>query len=319
MKLNLLSNWLKKPLVVAVCRYLLAALFLFSGVAKAINPFGLSNQIGDYYNAMGFDFLHGTQLAAAVILPALEILLGLFLLFGVFRKIVAWALILVMSGFTILTLWIAIANPVNDCGCFGEVLKISNWATFYKNVFFTALAVIFFASRNEETQKYGNFYTVTLVLTAFIVPFNFLWKLPPIEATPYKVGSNIVEILQNSEEVVTLPILDANGNDRFAEFVNDTTTVLLIVSPKLDAIDQNYLEELVNDAKSKNVKIVLLTAAEIEKGAQLVDKLGIETLNSDFTVLKTMIQNFQGGAILIKNGVIEDKWAMSRLPKTINI
>lgn len=308
---------LKSKNLATVSQYLLALLFLFSGITKAINPFGLSNQFGEYFNALGLDFLQGTQLVWSIALPAFEIGLGLFLIFGIWRKLVAWAVLLMMVGFTILTLWIAITNPVNDCGCFGEVLKISNWATFYKNIVFLAFAVVFFMSRDFESPKFGNFYTVTLAITAFVIPFYFMWTLPPFESTAYKVGNNLEQLLQSSGEIVTLPVLSDSGEDIHDQFVNDSTKTLFIVSPKLESVNIEGLKSLIKSAKEQGVKIVLLTAAPLEDASEETRKLGIEAYNSDYTVLKTMVQNFQGGVMYVVDGVVVDKWSMSRLPDKI--
>lgn len=311
------SNLLKNNVIVAVSQYILATLFIFSGVAKAINPFGLSNQFGDYFNAMGVEFLSGTQLFWAIALPAFEILLGLVLAFGIYRKIAAWTTLFVMSGFTILTLWIALFNPVNDCGCFGEVLKISNWATFWKNIVLLIFTVIFFMSRGQKADKLGNFYTVTIAIFAFIVPFYFLWTLPPLDATPYKIDANLIEILDDNDGVTTLPILDDQWNDHRNEYINDSVSTLFIVSPKLEHITGDYLKPIVDDAKGKKTKVILLTSAPIEDATKIAKQLDVAVFNSDLVVLKTIIQNFQGGVVWVENGILKKKWAMSQVPRSI--
>lgn len=311
------SNLLTSKVLEVVCRYFLAALFIFSGIAKGINPFGLSNQFGEYFNALGLGFLSGTELAWAILLPAFEVALGLFLIFGVFRWLVSWAVLLMMVGFTGLTLWIAISNPVSDCGCFGEILKISNRATFWKNIVFTAMAFVLFKFRDEESVKLGNYYTVTLAMTSFLVPFYFLWNVPPIESTVFKTGVNLEQAMISSEDMVSLPILDANMNNLVGDFVNDSTKVVLIVSPKLKDINYQAISALRDNLKNTNIELILLTAVPLEEIPKQLTDLAVKIYNSDYTILKTVIQNFQGGAVLIKNGVIEQKWSMSGMPNNL--
>lgn len=187
---------MRSKLFYSVARYALAALFVFSGLTKAINPFGLSIQFNEYFSALSMPWLTFLSPVAAIVLPAFELLVGLFLLFGFWERVTRWVVAVMMCFFTILTLWIALTNPVSDCGCFGDVLKISNWATFYKNLIFSCLTVLLFV--RKPLDKISVIPMAFLSLVSLALPVYCYSTLPLIDATPYAVGSNIYEKTQGT-------------------------------------------------------------------------------------------------------------------------
>ena len=211
-----------------ISRYVMALLYIFSGAAKSLNPFGFSLQIGDYLSAMGLDFLRPLADLGGILLPALELLLGLMLLTGVWKWLASWATFLSMAGFTLLTLWIAVANPVSDCGCFGDVIKISNWATFIKNIILLPFAVILFLNRNSFRQKGSPAWVLFIIVPLSLLLASYSsYSLPLVDSTPYKTGVNIPQAMQSSTESAGLQTMliykeIATGKNR--EFAIDDTT-----------------------------------------------------------------------------------------------
>lgn len=184
---------------VNIGRLLMAATFIFSGYVKAIDPLGTQYKLTDYLQAMGIGSLlpEWTLLVGAVLLAALEFSLGIFLLFAIRRHLVSKIVLALMSIMTLLTLWIVIANPVKDCGCFGDAVVLSNGQTFIKNIILLAIALMLqkwptsmvrFVSK--KTQWIVINYTVifALALSAWS-----LWDLPPFDFRPYHVGANIAQ------------------------------------------------------------------------------------------------------------------------------
>mgnify|MGYP003299938501 CR=1 FL=1 len=130
-------------IMTTVCRILLGMVFVFSGIVKAIDPVGTQIKFTDYLLAFGWDglLMDSTLLIFAVLLAGIEFLLGVYMLMGVFSKGTTLLLFLMMLFLTPFTLYTAIKNPVEDCGCFGDALILTNWQTFEKNLLLLVMSI----------------------------------------------------------------------------------------------------------------------------------------------------------------------------------
>jgi len=70
------------------------------------------------------------------------LMMGCMLLFKVRIRLISIFALISMFFFTVLTFLSATVLPVEDCGCFGEALKLSPWQTFFKNLILLPLAVV---------------------------------------------------------------------------------------------------------------------------------------------------------------------------------
>ena len=181
--------------IVLVSRILVGITFIFSGFVKAVDPVGSQIKIGEYLSVYGMDWLIPMALIAGIVLCTLEFVLGASLLFGAKPRLVAPAALILMAFFTIQTLFSAIFNPVSDCGCFGDALKLTNWVTFYKNVVLIVLAFILFLARKEIKPLFSGFPEWNVVgiaaLVILFVSINSYRFLPMIDFLPYKTGKDI--------------------------------------------------------------------------------------------------------------------------------
>ena len=216
--------------VVNVCRFVLAATFIFSGYVKAIDPLGTLYKLKDYAAAMSLNGLlpDWALVGVAIALGALEFALGVFMLFAVRRHVVSRITLAFMTAMTVLTLWIFVADPVKDCGCFGDALKLTNGETLLKNIVLIACAALvawrptdmarFISRSNQWIVRY---YTVAYIV---ITSVYCLYTLPIFDFRPYHVGTNIkqdMEIPEGAEqpEFESTFLLRKNGETR--EFTLD--------------------------------------------------------------------------------------------------
>lgn len=182
---------------VNICRFVLAVVFIFSGFVKAIDPFGSFYKIQDYLTAFNLIswFPGYWPLLFAVLLAAIEFCAGIYLFLGIRRKISSTLAFLLMLVMTPLTLYLALADPVSDCGCFGDALVLTNWQTFGKNVVLLVAAVAVFRQWREITRfitlKMEWIFSMYTILFVFALSAYCLRNLPLLDFRPYKIGTNI--------------------------------------------------------------------------------------------------------------------------------
>lgn len=190
--------------IVEISRILLGITFVFSGFVKAIDPLGTTYKIQDYLTSFGLVNFQDIALPISIILCAGEFCLGIFMLFGLYRKWTSRLLFLVMLFMTPLTLYLAIANPVKDCGCFGDALIITNWQTFFKNIILLACSIVVLIWHQKITNLFtGKFYWfVGLYIIAFSIAFCVynIVNEPIIDFRPYKIGANIPKLMTVEED-----------------------------------------------------------------------------------------------------------------------
>ena len=185
-----------KRLIYIALRFTIGAIFLFSGFAKAIDPWGTAIKFGEYFTAMGLEAPEWSKFALSILLSGAEMGLGASLLLGAWMKLSAFGVLCFMLFFTPLTLWVAVANPVEDCGCFGDLFKISNWATFWKNIVLLAMAILLFMLAWRERMS-GALKFFGAFALSFAVGFYSLLYLPLIDVLPYKVGTSLSEAVRS--------------------------------------------------------------------------------------------------------------------------
>jgi len=240
-------------IILNTSRILLALVFIFSGFVKAIDPLGLTYKIEDYFTAFGssFDVVKPLAFYLSIFLSSFEMLLGLNLLFRVQQRLTAGLTLLFMLVMTPLTLYIALYNPVSDCGCFGDALKLTNWQTFFKNIVFLTLAVLVFVFSRKKHPFF--LATVEWVLTICFLLFGIgistyaYNHLPLIDFLPYKKGVNIPESMYvpndaPADKYQTTFIYERNGVQK--EFTLDNypkdDTTWVFVDQKTILISEGY-------------------------------------------------------------------------------
>ena len=295
-----------QEVIANISRFILAAAFIFSGFVKAVDPLGFQYKVQDYLAAFGMAswFPSFFPLLGGIALSAIEFSIGIFLFFGVRRTVASTLALMLMSFMTPLTLYLAIFNPVSDCGCFGDAWVLTNWETFIKNVLLLLAAIGAFKGRkmlvrfiSQKMEWLVSLYTLFFVFT---LSFYCLDRLPVLDFRPYKVGKNILEGMTMPEGAPSVYesvfILEKNGEKKEFTLENypdstwtfvDTRTVLKEkgYEPAIhdfSMIELNTGEDITEDVLTDMGYTFLLVAHRIEEA----DDSNIDLINEvyDYSV-----------------------------------
>lgn len=233
-------------IAIELSRWIVAITFIFSGFVKLIDPRGFEYKLQDYLISLGMPELFPVALPFAITLSTLEFTLGVFLLLGIYRKYTTRILLAFMLVMTPLTLWVALKNPVKDCGCFGDAIVISNWATFLKNIVLSicAILLLLYSNRLHQFFKLQRIINIAAIYTLIFGLFFGIYNVindPVIDFRPYKTGSNIAEKMythsKNTDVYENTFIYEKNGEQR--EFTeqnypwNDSTWTFVEMKSRL--------------------------------------------------------------------------------------
>ncbi len=201
-------------LVVTISRILVGALFIFSGLVKAIDPLGLAYKMQEFFEVWAAEgyfkslmgWLNNYALGFSIFMITLEVVLGVALLMGWQKKLTSWLLFLLTLFFTFLTAYVLFSGKIRACGCFGDCIPLTPIQTFTKDIVLTALIILILAQQKYIQPLFKNTIATAIVLLALIavlfLQFYVLKHLPLKDCLPYKPGNNILELRKMPKDAV---------------------------------------------------------------------------------------------------------------------
>ena len=241
-----------KAVALYVARTVVGLTFILSGFVKAIDPLGTQYKIQDYLAAIppSLSLPDMLTLLMSISLSMVEFTLGAFMLTAISRRGTARLTLLFMVVMTAVTVWIYIADPVKDCGCFGDALTLTNLETLLKNIVLLALAALVawrpthigrLMSRSNQ-MLLGQM----LMLTPVALSFWCLYDLPLIDFRPYHIGADIkagMEIPEGAEQPVfdTTFIMEKDGERREFTLDNYPDSTWTFVDSKTVTVKEGYV------------------------------------------------------------------------------
>ena len=307
-----------------ISRFLLAGVFIFSGFIKANDPFGTVFKLHEYATAFGLEgipFL--TLVIIALMLAILEFSVGIHMLFGMSRVIIAKLTLLFMSVMTLLTAYIWWGDPVPDCGCFGDVIILSNGMTFLKNIVLLAAAIMNYKYSHMHIKIVGHntqwLITLFCVIYIFVYSLICFYALPWMDTSPYRIGTDLRSD-EGRKAAAGFYVVDAESGDEVTDEIIDRDGYTFILSiPNLRRADEGCVD-LVNEiyeySQANGYKFYCLTSSVNQETQDYWrEHTGAEYpfYESDETELK-MIVRTSPGLLLMKDGVIIGKWSNYTMP-----
>lgn len=218
-------------ILTAVCRIVLACTFVVSGFLKAIDPWGTFLKVNEYLSIYGLESLRACSMAFSIWLCGAELMMGCMLLFKVRIRLVSIFALASIAFFTLLTLLSATWIPVEDCGCFGEAVKLTPWQTFAKNLVLLPMAFIVWLRYRPDRIFAFKPLEVLLTLVFFCMSMylgTYCYRhLPLIDFLPYKVGVDISEAMHEAEQapdrMQTVLVYRDRNTGELREFALDDT------------------------------------------------------------------------------------------------
>ena len=314
-----------------IARYLVGALFIFSGLIKVNDPVGTQIKLEEYFTVFSvdiapfFDALKPASLFLSIFLSTLEVVLGIALLMRFKEKWTTSLLLAIIVFFTFLTFYSAYFNKVTDCGCFGDAIKLTPWQSFTKDIILLFFIVVLFIRRKVNERKITPKFQIATV--AFSVTFCLIVcllsvaHLPAVDFRAYKVGTSIPDAMMPPlEDPYAVPAIT---NYAFWVDVDDYTErslsgkkLLVIVhdTEKTD-VDSYGMVNILIGAIGSDIEVVAITAAS---GTEFEDlrhsvQLAVPYYYSDKTLLKTMVRS-NPGLVLLQDGVVKGKWHYKDVP-----
>jgi hypothetical protein len=290
------SNTKPGRVVLHLMRLITSVVFIFSGVVKAIDPLGTVYKIEDYLVAFDGLWLQMSVLAypAALFLIILELMVGIQLLLMLRFRTASFFALAFMVIMTPLTFYIALYNPVVDCGCFGDALIITNWQTFFKNVILLAVTVLLFALRKKFKPFFVPAIEISVVFLFLLLSVGFMTRnlmhLPILDFRPFKVGVNIPGAMEVPE--------GAPADEYHYRFIY--TRDGLLKEFELDALPDSswtFVEQhstLVNKGVEPLIsEFIILNSSYQDIGQEIIDYPGKTYLLVMYDVTKTSAKGIQ--------------------------
>ena len=199
-----LVKLISREMMIQVLRFSYGSFLIFSGSVKILDPLGFSYKLQEYFEVFGLEWMNDFTLFLSIFICALEIIVGILLIYGLYVKKILQINLLLIVGFTFLTFYSAYFNAVTDCGCFGDFMKLEPWFSFQKDVFFVVVSCFLLLYHETIKPIYSirwlNRSLIILFLVICFVPFYGLSHLPVVDFRAYSIGSNIMENRMLSED-----------------------------------------------------------------------------------------------------------------------
>ncbi len=202
-------------ILVNICRVIVGVLFIFSGLIKAMDPQGLAYKMQEFFEVWAtsapwlapfMHWLNHLALPFAIIMITLEIIVGVGMLLGIWRKFFTWLILLLIIFFGFLTGYAALSGKIATCGCFGDCVPLTSMQSFIKDLILFVLILILFFGRKYIIPVLTPAINILLLIISIALVLFYQWyvmrHLPTVDCLPFKKGGNILQLRKMPADAV---------------------------------------------------------------------------------------------------------------------
>lgn len=300
--------------------WILGSVLFIAGILKLMDPVGTGLIVSEYYRFFGVTFLDFTAKTAGVALALFETVLGSAVITGVWRRTVSLVSLVVLCGFTLLTLALLIVNPSMDCGCFGEMIHLTHFQSFIKNIVLLVFWVLAYVPTRSLLPvpgiKYAGFGISALSAVLFCL--YSLSRIPMLDFTPMAPGVELLgaDGVGSGDDAPVLSFYDRDGEYR-DELVQHGDVIVLSIYD-MDGVSQRSASEMgrfSDAAEEVGYTVVRLSGGTPAAYDAVAERTGLPA-DAFFADRKTLLtlNRSNGGATFISDGQIVCKWPARHLP-----
>ncbi|MBQ7222110.1 MAG: hypothetical protein IJS02_01420 [Bacteroidales bacterium] len=335
-------------------RWLLSITLICSGFFKLIDPVGTSLKILEYFNAVHISLPDTLSLCFGIALAALEFTLGVCLLMRVKINLISSVTFFLIVFFTVVSFLLVIFNPIEDCGCFGNAIHLTNWQTLLKNMVLLLFAYVTYRQGEKFDRITNNslewvFMGFFALVGVSIGIFSYFHS-QHFDFTEYQRGANLIQDT-SVEPYISTFIYQLDGIEQSFDINHlpddkwtyiETKTVEnpdYEKAPDFSVLDSDGNEISESILAMNNAVVICVYKPEKFDGWDVISEYGdkITGLGGNYMVLssrldenvpadfsypihfcdyKTLITmcRSNGGAVFIKNGILCEKLTFGELP-----
>lgn len=309
-------------LFVWISRVAVGTTLVFSGFAKAVDPWGFAYKMEEYLLTWGIEWLaQPVIIVLAALIAMFEFTVGLMLALGAFRRTATYAAAAFMALMLALSAYIWIAEPVEDCGCFGDALIIPNSATFFKNVILCLLILYLIPNNHKVSPLVAPLYQwlplAGCILYCLYISGVGYFVQPVVDFRPYKTGRSILPDTDGADDR-QLAIYDNEFNDLTDSLVSThrPQVILAVSDPKYHnrarANLSNRICRYVERQGGSMLAILPLSGSEMQEWCELANPNYL-TYTAEESTIKALARG-HAAFIFLTDGKIRWKRNLYSLP-----
>ena len=300
------------------CAWIIGLVLLAAGLLKLMDPVGAGLVMAEYFKFLKVPFLIPASEALGVVSAFFEAVLGIAVVCGVWRRVVAvvcGAVLLLFTGITFL-LWLK--NPAMDCGCFGEIVHLTHARSLLKNLALDLLWVVAYVPFSRlggaGAVKYVGFGLSCATTLVFAVWSQF--TLPAVDFTSMSPGVELAGAFgldRAEEDAPVLSFCDSASVYADSLALSGKVMVVSIYSPdKFGAPDWQKAATIAKGARAAGfTPLVIVSAASLP--GSVADE---DIYYGDRRMLMTLNRS-NGGVTYICDGQIICKWTFRSAPDAV--